>query len=145
MFGITIITNVKFRRQFLFVEARNTQVKTGLQSAYATKVPNGKLEVFCVSNNTYEKYSRKGNLDLVKASGIPDLRSFCYTVTAQSQLLQTKHFLNTLLGSFLNSMQIWVDKVNSDRRDSGMNPVYLRRSLNGYFKTLTSEVCLTPK
>ena len=34
------------------------------------KVPGGKLEVFCVSNTTYEKYSSKGNAVMVHASGI---------------------------------------------------------------------------
>jgi hypothetical protein len=96
-------------RQFLLVQARNDQVVEGLQSAYAAKVPGGSLPVFCVSNETYKKFTRKGNLDMVRASGIPALRSFCYSITAQSQLLESKYLLTSRLESLLNSLHIWVE------------------------------------
>jgi hypothetical protein len=90
------------------VKARNSLVKEGLQKAYASKVAGGKLEVFCVSNTTYEKYSRKGNSEMVSASGIPELRQFCHTITAGAQLLEAKHFLQSTLSSLLNSAELWV-------------------------------------
>ncbi|RFU23756.1 hypothetical protein B7463_g12581, partial [Scytalidium lignicola] len=94
------------QQKFLLIEAQNSQIKAGLQSKYAAKVPGGILEVFCVSNPTYEKYVRKGDLHMVDASGIPALRSFCYSITAQKQLLEAKHYLATRLGILLNSIQI---------------------------------------
>jgi hypothetical protein len=96
------------------VQARNDQVIEGLRSAYAAKVPGGSLPVFCVSNETYKKFTRKGNLDMIQASGIPALRSFCYSITAQSQLLESKYFLTCRLGSFLNSLQIWTESFQED-------------------------------
>jgi len=84
-------------------------VKECLRTAYAAKVPGNSLEVFCISNTTYEKYTRKGDIDMIAASGIPSLRSFCYSVTAQKQLLEAQHFLKSRLGVLLNSMEIWVD------------------------------------
>lgn len=90
------------------MKARNSFVKEGLQKAYASKVPGGKLDVFCVSNTTYEKYSKKGNSEMVIASGIPELRQFCHTITAGAQLLEAKHLLQSTLSSLLNSAELWV-------------------------------------
>lgn len=65
------------------------------------------MEVFCVSNTIYEKYSRKGNLEMVDASGIPELRRFCHKITAGAQLLKAKHFLLSTLSSLLSSTGLW--------------------------------------
>jgi hypothetical protein len=65
------------------------------------------LEVFCISNPIYEKFSQKGNADMVRASGIPELRRFCHTITAGAQLLEAKHFLKSILSSLLNSIELW--------------------------------------
>ena len=81
-------------RELLLIDARNDHVKKGVQSAYASKVPGGKLEVFCVSNTIYEKFSRKANNDSVRSmvtgSGIPDLRRFCHSIAAQSNVARIK-------------------------------------------------------
>lgn len=94
----------------LLINARNTHVKDGLQRAYSSKVPHGGLEVFCVSNKTYAKFVEKGNVEMVQASGIPDLRRFCYTMTAHAQLLEAKHFLSSMLSSLLNSAELLATK-----------------------------------
>jgi hypothetical protein len=62
-----------------------------------------------VSNTTYEKFSRKGNADMVRASGIPGLRRFCHSITAGAQLLEAKHFLQSTLSSLLNSIELWAN------------------------------------
>jgi hypothetical protein len=97
------------------MDARNQHVKDGLRSAYASKVPGGKLEVFCVSNTTYEKYSSKGNAAMVHASGVPELRRFCHNLTANAQLLEAKHFLRSTLSSLLNSIEIWARNAGDNR------------------------------
>jgi hypothetical protein len=91
------------------VDARNHHVKDGLQRAYASKVPGGRLEVFCVSNTTYEKFSKKGNAAMVRASGVPELRRFCHTITADAQLLEAKNFLQSTLSSLLCSVELWAN------------------------------------
>jgi hypothetical protein len=112
------------RRELLFIDARNSHVKEGLQAAYASKVPGGQLEVFCVSNTMYEKFTKRGNSDMVRsmvsASGIPGLRRFCHSITADARLLEAKHFLRSTLSSLLNSMEIWANAapVNSDVGDN---------------------------
>ena len=91
----------------MFINARNEHVTKGLQNAYASKVPDKKLEVFCVSNKMYGKYTRKGNSEIVNCSGIPSLRKFCHSITAEAQLREAKHFLQSSLFSLLNSLHIW--------------------------------------
>ncbi|KAN0095627.1 hypothetical protein V8E51_016338 [Hyaloscypha variabilis] len=98
---------LKRKQEFLLINARSSHVKEGLQNAYASKIPGGRLEVFCVSNTTYEKFSRKGNTEMVLASGIPELRRFCHKITAGAQLLEAKHFLQSTLSSLLSSVEIW--------------------------------------
>jgi hypothetical protein len=69
---------------------------------------NGRnLDVFCVSNNWYEKYCPKGNTKFVEASGVPDLRRFCHTVTADAQFNEAKHFLKSRLSTLLNTIDLW--------------------------------------
>jgi hypothetical protein len=112
--GISSIPILIFcvRREWLLIEARNNHVKDGLQSAYAAKVPDGQLDVFCVSNKSYEKYSRKGNAGIVQDSGIPDLRRFCYKLTAEAQLHEARHFLKSSLFSLLNSIDMWASSAS---------------------------------
>ncbi len=98
------------RQELLLIEARNDFVKEGLKRNYSAKVPGGRLEVFCVSNVNYEKFSKKGPVDHVNASGIPALRRFCHTITAKPQYFEAKHFLQSSLPSLLTSIRLWVEK-----------------------------------
>lgn len=97
------------RQEWLLIEARNEHVKEGLGKAYASKAPGKKLDVFCVSNTTYEKYSEKGNDELVRASGIPELRRFCHSITADAQFREASHFLRSTLPSLINSLELWAN------------------------------------
>lgn len=96
------------RRELLFIRARNEHVRSGLQAAYAARAPTGHLDVFCVSNRWYTKFSRKGNVELVQASGIPALRQFCHSITADAQLREARHFLQASLFTLVNSVELWV-------------------------------------
>ena len=122
----------------MFVDARNNHVEQGLQRAYASKVPGGMLEVFCVSNKTYEKYTGEGDTAMVHASGIPKLRQFCYAITAQAQLLEAKHFLQSSVGNLLNSMQIWIDGHQEHSRPKGHDA---KESLDHSLDKLNLAVC----
>jgi hypothetical protein len=85
-------------------------VKEGLQKAYSAEIPKGVLEVFCVSNTSYEKYAMKGDIEMVQASGIPEVRQFCYTIISHAHLLEANHFRNSRMSSFLNSTLLVVAK-----------------------------------
>ena len=90
------------------MKARSDHVKRGLRKAYASKVPNENLDVFCVSNTMYEKYARKGNAKLVGASEIPEVRRFCYKITAEARYREARHFLQSSVPSLLHSLGLWV-------------------------------------
>jgi hypothetical protein len=70
-----------------------------------------KLEVFCVSNKWYEKYCPKGNAEFVQASGIPELRRFCHTISADAQFREVKNFLKARMSACLNSLDIWASSL----------------------------------
>ncbi|RYP61155.1 hypothetical protein DL769_007837 [Monosporascus sp. CRB-8-3] len=97
------------RQQWLLIEARNEHVKDGLRKAYAAKVPGKELDVFCVSNTTYEKYSEKGDEELVRASGIPQLRQFCHSITAEAQFREALDQLQARLPNLINSLELWAN------------------------------------
>ncbi|KAJ4027854.1 hypothetical protein NW752_000099 [Fusarium irregulare] len=99
----------KKQQELLLVQARNEHVKRNLRSVYSSEMQGRSLEVFCVSNKWYEKYCPKGNTKFVEASGVPDVRRFCHTVTADAQLNEAKHFLRSRLSAMLNTLNLWAD------------------------------------
>lgn len=78
-----------------------------MQQSYASEIQEGKLDIFCVSNLVYEKYCRKGNHELVDASGVIELRRFCHAITAEAQLRDAQHYLDSSLASLLTSLGLW--------------------------------------
>ncbi|KAH6700598.1 hypothetical protein BKA61DRAFT_705543 [Leptodontidium sp. MPI-SDFR-AT-0119] len=125
-------------QEFLLIDARSSHVKEGLQNAYASKIPGGRLEVFCVSNTTYEKFSRKGNAEMVRASGIPELRRFCHTITAGAQLLEAKHFLQSTLSSLLSSVELWAS--SSQPHPQVENRGQYDESIHTFLQEITAEI-----
>jgi hypothetical protein len=119
------------------IEARNTHVITGLQKAYAEQIGIGTLQIFCISNKSYSKYTEKGYTEMVKASGIPALRKYCYSITSQKQLLEAKHFITTTIGGLLNSVRIQAQIKHSDHRNSKQ----LAPNINGWFEDIRTAVC----
>ncbi|ELR08624.1 hypothetical protein GMDG_03315 [Pseudogymnoascus destructans 20631-21] len=94
------------RRRWLLINARSAHVEEELKIVYEPEIGEGALEVFCVSDTSYEKYARKGNAEMVLASGIPAVRRFCYTITAHAQELQAINFLHSTLSSLLYSAEL---------------------------------------
>ncbi|TGO35356.1 hypothetical protein BHYA_0161g00190 [Botrytis hyacinthi] len=101
------------KKLWLFIEARNRHVTKGLQAAYRQKTINGHLDVFCISNTTYEDSVEKGHNEMIQKSGIPELRRFCRKITASAQLLQALHFMRSRLPSLLNSITLWLDSLKA--------------------------------
>jgi hypothetical protein len=118
----------KKKQELLLVQARNEHVKRNLQSVYSSEMNGRTLDVFCVSNKWYEKYCPKGNAQFVEASGIPDLRRFCHTVTADAQLNEAKHFLRSRLSALLNTLDLWACSSLQKQEDIGEpdDSVYIR-------------------
>ena len=100
------------------MKARSDHVKEGLRKAYAAKVPGENLDVFCVSNIMYEKHVRKGNRDLVLASEIPEVRRFCYSITAEARHREALHLLQSSIPGLLHSLSLWMANQASAHDDA---------------------------
>ena len=116
-------------------------MKEGVRQAYSSEIPNGKLDIFCVSNTVYEKYCRKGVREYVNASGIVELRSFCHGITAEAQLREARHYLHSSLGSLLNSLGLW---AGSRLPDLEVPVVVFSASIEGSLEAAKEKVNLAP-
>lgn len=105
----TDIHHLSNRKKLLCIEARNRHVEKGLKSLYENSV-DGELKVFCVSNSTYDEsaYQQETGMDqrLRSISGIPELRKFCYFLSADSRLRDAKSFLQATLPSLIASISM---------------------------------------
>lgn len=119
------------------MQARNNHVKEGLQRTYAADMEGRALDVFCVSNTMYQKYCPKGNAESVMASGIPDLRRFCHSMTADAQLGESKHFLRSKLSALINSLELW---TNSHQNTQLEEEVDLAESIYDDLNSVIREV-----
>ncbi|RYP02574.1 hypothetical protein DL764_005748 [Monosporascus ibericus] len=129
------------RQEWLLIEARNEHVKDGLRKAYAAKVPGEKLDVFCVSNTTYEKYSEKGDEELVRASGIPQLRQFCHSITAEAQFREALDRLQARLPNLINSLELWANtNLAAHEREAFVLDVCVYRILTDVEKEIADAV-----
>ncbi|RYP44610.1 hypothetical protein DL768_008931 [Monosporascus sp. mg162] len=129
------------KQEWLLIEARNEHVKDGLRKAYAAKVPGGKLDVFCVSNTTYEKYSEKGDEELVRASGIPQLRQFCHSITAEAQFREALDRLQARLPNLINSLELWANtNLATHEREHFVLDVCVYRILTDVEKEIANAV-----
>lgn len=95
------------------------------------------MNAFCVSNRDYEKFCRQGDVEYVLKTGIPELRRFCHSITATSQLLGTKNYLQSSLPGLLNSIKLVAEAEPGE--DSLATPESERLILDG-LRDLKTEV-----
>jgi hypothetical protein len=100
------------RYKMILVNARNSHVQSQLQKNYGEKIQNGKLEIFCVDNKTYQETAAEKDAKGVKSSNIPTVRRFCFSMPAIIQAAEAKYFL-IKLSEIFNSSQIWLDPAKS--------------------------------
>ena len=98
--------------------------------------------MFCVSNTTYEKYSKKGNRELVDASGIPQLRRFCHSVTAEAQFQEALHYLRSTLPNLVNSLELW---ANTNQAAQKQEEIALDQSVYRTLSDVSNEVSRHPR
>lgn len=93
--------------------ARNEHIKRGLKEAYTSKLPQGMLQVFCVSSTMYDKGIEQESSQLVDGSEIPLLRRFCRSISAEAKFLDATAFLGTQLSSLLSSVTLWAQDTSN--------------------------------
>jgi hypothetical protein len=115
------------RKKMLCIEGRNRHVQRRLKETYADSVHGG-LRVFCVSNVSYEESSRRPQVgmdgDLRTISGIPEVRKFCYSLSAESRLRDAIHFLRTTIPSLIASISMHAkdDEKLPQKPNKGISP-----------------------
>ena len=77
---------------------------------------------------------------MVHASGIPDLRRFCHTITAGAQLLEAKNFLQSRLSSLLNSVELWANTSAHPQVEDNVPD----ESIHNVLQEVKAEVLIIP-
>lgn len=115
------------RRAGLFISARNEHVKRQIRQHYESQGYLRSINVYCVGNVLYSKaverqqrarnvqsLSHKEDLtsaadQMFRSSGIPDLQHFIQGIPSNSQVAETRHFLNTRLVTLLEKIELWLN------------------------------------
>ncbi|KIW75046.1 hypothetical protein Z517_11817 [Fonsecaea pedrosoi CBS 271.37] len=93
------------------VTARNEKVTTELRKIYQSQIPGDDLPVFCVSNFLYWAHRMKpkaGAMPALQLSGILEVRKYCLSIVAQSQLRAAVEYMNNAIPALLGSIELWV-------------------------------------
>lgn len=104
------------RYKYVYVEARNADVKRKVLEKYRPFAGNSSISVFCIGNEDYDmggdnfSDSETRNI-LVPGSGIPELRHFCHSVVARSQFRVSDHFLEVEINDLVQSLEVWMASV----------------------------------
>lgn len=99
------------RHKYLFIEARNADIRECLTKAYSKLFPAGDLDIFYITNKDYQGYLEQGgeaHALAIKGSGIPRLRRFCHSIPARAQFRATNHFLEIQLKGLVQSLELWL-------------------------------------
>jgi hypothetical protein len=69
------------------------------------------LKVFCVGNNDYWEHRFKPKddaLPFLSLSCIPDVRRYCISIVAESQLRAANEYMRNAVPELLGSVKLWV-------------------------------------
>ena len=107
------------RYKYIYVSARNSEIKKTLLAKYASDSGKEYLNVFCIGNIDYDM---EGDLRMdteardiaIKGSGIPELRRHCHTIVARAQFKASNHFLNVEIPGLIQSLEVWVESAKQD-------------------------------
>ncbi|KAH7359284.1 hypothetical protein B0T11DRAFT_355944 [Plectosphaerella cucumerina] len=102
----------KHRRKYRLISARANRITKALKAKYEPET-GARLKVFCVGNHAYEKLCELGETDRVQATGIPALRLYCHTITADARLAEARYWMKTTVPGFLQSAEAWAHRMLS--------------------------------
>ncbi|KAL8716089.1 MAG: hypothetical protein Q9225_006224 [Loekoesia sp. 1 TL-2023] len=97
--------------KYIYVNARNSDIKRTLKKRYANPDADMTVHVFCVGNRDYEgvEYrNQEARNKAVHGSCIPELRQFCHSLVARAQHKASIHFLDVELPSLIQSLEVWL-------------------------------------
>ncbi|OAL35776.1 hypothetical protein AYO20_04926 [Fonsecaea nubica] len=105
------IDEAKFVLKTFIVTTRNEKVTAELRKIYQSQIPGDDLPVFCVSNFLYWAHRRKPKAEAMPSlqlSGILEVRKYCLSIVAQSQLRAAVEYMTNAIPALLGSVELWV-------------------------------------
>lgn len=102
-----------------------------LNDLYGSRVPDGGLRVFCVSNTIYwdnRGLSKDKALPILQLSGVIAVRRHCISIVAESQLRAATKYIRNSIPAILSEIALWVESgagsLSAERKQA------LRETLN---------------
>ncbi len=107
------------RYKYIYVSARNAEIRKKVLAKYASDFGNANLNVFCIGNNDYDI---EGDLRMdpeardiaINGSGIPELRRHCHTIVTRAQFRASNHFLEVEIPDLIQSLEVWVESAEQE-------------------------------
>ncbi|KIY02880.1 uncharacterized protein Z520_01345 [Fonsecaea multimorphosa CBS 102226] len=131
------------RLKTFLMTTRNEKVTADLRTAHQSHIPGGNLPVFCVSNRDYWEHRRNPKeeaMPLLHLSGILQLRRYCLSVVAESQLQAALDYMFDAIPALLGSVELWVQSgagsLSAERKQA------IRDTIEEIEKALDTVSCL---
>lgn len=106
-----VVDQRNFELKSFLICTRNEIVRQQLQERYEGQIPGDELSVFCVSNVDYWKkrdQPKDVSIDLLELSGMLEVRKYCISIVAESQLRAATLYMRRKIPALLDSLQLWV-------------------------------------
>lgn len=100
------------RYKYLWISARNADIKAKVRREYQGNANNSTLNVFCVGNKDYDMegfqfWDLEAHELAIQGSGIPELRKHCHSIVAKAQFRVSNHFLEVEVPDLVQSLEVW--------------------------------------
>ncbi|OQV10816.1 hypothetical protein CLAIMM_14754 isoform 3 [Cladophialophora immunda] len=124
------IKKEQFELKTFLVNTRNQQVTASLQTIYQQRIPGGNLPVFCISNLDYWEHRKKPkaeSMPFLQLSGILQVRKYCLSIVAESQLRAAVSYMTDAIPALLGSVELWVQSgagsLSAERKQTIRNSI----------------------
>lgn len=107
------------RYKYIYVSARNAEIKKKVIAKYASDSGKANLNVFCIGNNDYDiegecRRDPEARDIAIKGSGIPELRRHCHAIVTRAQFRASNQFLEVEIPDLIQSLDVWVESAEQD-------------------------------
>ena len=107
------------RYKYIYVSARNAEIKKEVFAKYASESGRADLNVFCIGNIDYDiegdvRMDPEARDIAIKGCGIPELRCHCHSIVTRAQFRASNHFLEVEIPDLIQSLEVWVESAEQD-------------------------------
>jgi hypothetical protein len=105
------------RLKSFLITTRNHKVTDALRASYQNEIPGENLPVFCVSNLEYWEHRTRPKeraLPFLRLSGILEVRKYCLSIVAGSQLCAAIEYMTDAIPALLGSVELWIQSSSGN-------------------------------